>query len=77
MHNGGARLHARQSGADERVGSQQQVIVLLRTSRLAKIMHGTSFFEMRSKKQADPGGTNRIRWLSPQLQVRLTRLGRD
>ena len=43
-------LHTRQGGADKSVGSQQQVIGLLRTTRLAKVMHETSSFEVLDDK---------------------------
>jgi hypothetical protein len=43
VHDRRALFHSGKSVADKSVGGYQQVIGTLRTSRLAKIMHGTSF----------------------------------
>ena len=61
MHNRGASLHSRQGGAHKSVWRQQQMIRLMGTSCLAKIMHGLSFSEIRTKRQADREDASRTR----------------
>src|SRR5713226_9389344 len=76
MNNRRSTLHARKSGADESVSRQQQMIGLLGTSRLTKVMHGTSFCEKWVTTTADRADASRIQSPWPHPQPRLIRQGR-
>jgi hypothetical protein len=67
MYNGSASFHAGQDAMDEGIGGEQKMIVPLRASRLAKVMHGKSFFERRKRSLADRASANRILMLLQRL----------
>src|ERR1700676_2534867 len=67
VHDGGAGFHSCQRGSNERVGSEKEMVVFLGATRLTKIMHGTSFFEIRWKLQVVRTSAIRIRSLLPRL----------
>src|SRR5207247_9272312 len=62
MHDSDALAHAWYGGADKSIRGQQEMIVLVRTARLSKIMHGSSFSEIRATPPADREGAIHIRW---------------